>query len=49
LRQLRFGKRRDVYRILYSIDEERQIVTVLHIRHSAQAALKPQTDGETPP
>ncbi|MGA9600218.1 MAG: type II toxin-antitoxin system RelE/ParE family toxin [Methylocystis sp.] len=49
LRQLRFGKRRDVYRLLYSIDEERQIVTVLHIRHSASAALRPQTDGETPP
>jgi plasmid stabilization system protein ParE len=49
LRQLRFGKRRDVYRIIYSIDEERGIVTVLHIRRCAQAAFGPRTDGETPP
>jgi len=26
LRQLRFGKNRNVYRIIYSIDEQRQIV-----------------------
>jgi toxin ParE1/3/4 len=49
LRQLRFGRRRDVYRIIYAIDEERRIVTVLHIRHSARAAFRPHTDGETPP
>jgi plasmid stabilization system protein ParE len=49
LRQLRFGTRRDVYRIISSIDEERRIVTVLHSRHCAQAAFGPQTDGKTPP
>ncbi len=45
LRQLRFGKKRNVYRIIYSIDEQRQIVTVLHVRHSAQGAFTPETDG----
>ena len=45
LRQLRFGKKRNVYRIIYSIDEQRQIVRVLHIRHSAQGAFTQETDG----
>jgi mRNA-degrading endonuclease RelE of RelBE toxin-antitoxin system len=45
LRQLRFGKKRNVYRIIYSIDEQRQIVTVLHVRHSAQGAFAPETDA----
>jgi len=39
LRELRFGKRRNVYRIIYSIDKSRQTVTVLHIRHSARDAF----------
>jgi len=46
LRQLLFGKKRNVYRIIYSIDERRQIVTVRHIRHGAQDdAFKPETNG----
>jgi plasmid stabilization system protein ParE len=39
LRQLFYGNRPDVYRILYEIDEPRQIVWVLTIRHGARDAL----------
>jgi plasmid stabilization system protein ParE len=45
LRELRFRKRRNVYRIIYSIDERRQTATVLHIRHSAQDAFKAEDRG----
>jgi len=41
IRCLRFGKRRNVYRILYEIDEARRTVWVLHIRHAALADLDP--------
>ena len=39
IRCLRFGKRRSVYRILCEIDEARQTVWILHIRHGAFADL----------
>ena len=39
LRHLLYGTRRTVYRIIYSIDETRQCVTVLHIRHGARQPL----------
>lgn len=35
IRCLHFGKRHHVYRILYEIDESRQTVLILHIRHGA--------------
>jgi len=35
VRCLLFGKDRDVYRILYRIDERNRRVIVLHIRHGA--------------
>jgi plasmid stabilization system protein ParE len=35
IRCLLFGKARDVYRILYEIDERNRTVIVLHIRHGA--------------
>ena len=35
VRCLLFGKHRDVYRILYEIDERNRTVIVLHIRHGA--------------
>ena len=31
-----YGKRRNVYRVIYAIDEARAMVSVVHIRHSAQ-------------
>jgi plasmid stabilization system protein ParE len=37
LRELLFGKRRGVYRILFVVDE--RTVNVLHIRHAARGAL----------
>jgi len=36
LRHLLYGRRRNVYRIIYATDEVGQIVTVLHIRHGAR-------------
>jgi plasmid stabilization system protein ParE len=41
IRCLLFGKRRGVYRILFEIDETRQTVWVLHIRHGALSDLGP--------
>lgn len=39
LRQLLFGKRRGVYRILFTIDGD--IVNIHHIRHAARNWLEP--------
>ncbi|MGD0430304.1 MAG: type II toxin-antitoxin system RelE/ParE family toxin [Acetobacteraceae bacterium] len=33
LRHLLYGNRRFIYRIIYTIHEQSQVVTVLHIRH----------------
>jgi toxin ParE1/3/4 len=41
LRHLLFGHRRNVYRIIYRIDERNEIVTVLHIRHGARDVFRP--------
>ncbi len=35
LRQLLYGAKRDVYRVIYEIDESRKLVRVLPIRHTA--------------
>ncbi len=40
LRQVLYGRRRHRYRIIYTIDERTEIVTVLHIRHGARAELE---------
>ena len=39
IRQLLYGKRRNVYRVLYTIHADR--VSVLHVRHAARDFLKP--------
>jgi plasmid stabilization system protein ParE len=39
LRELHFGRRRGVYRILFTIEE--RAVNVVHIRHSARDTLRP--------
>jgi toxin ParE1/3/4 len=36
-RHLLFGKKPNVYRIIYAIDERARVVRVLHIRHGARA------------
>jgi plasmid stabilization system protein ParE len=38
MRQVLYGKRR-IYRVIYAIDVAQSLVTVLHIRHGAQAPL----------
>ena len=37
LRHLLFGKKPNVYRIIYAIDERARVVHVLHIRHGARS------------
>jgi len=38
LPHLLYGKKPHVYRVIYEIDEQRQVVTVLTIRHGGQGA-----------
>jgi len=40
LRNLLYGKKPHVYRVIYEVDEGRQAVLVLHIRHGARRKLK---------
>jgi toxin ParE1/3/4 len=37
LRDLLFGKKPNVYRIIYAIDQRARVVRVLHIRHGARS------------
>jgi toxin ParE1/3/4 len=41
LRRLLYGKKPHVYRVIYEVDERRQAVRVLTIRHGARKKLKP--------
>ncbi|MFI5114690.1 MAG: type II toxin-antitoxin system RelE/ParE family toxin [Terriglobales bacterium] len=41
LRHLLYGKKPHVYRVVYEVDEGRQAVWVLTIRHGARRKLKP--------
>ena len=41
LRHLLYGRKPNVYRIIYAIDERNRVVTVLHIRHGARKAFTP--------
>jgi toxin ParE1/3/4 len=40
LRHLLFGKKPNVYRVIFAIDERAQAVRVLHIRHGARRPLR---------
>jgi plasmid stabilization system protein ParE len=40
LRHLLYSEKPHVYRIIYEVDEGRQAVSVLHIRHGARRKLK---------
>ena len=44
LRHVLYGGRRNVYRVIYAIDEPNQTVTVLHIRHGARDAFVADND-----
>jgi toxin ParE1/3/4 len=41
LRRLLYGQKPHIYRVIYEVDERRQMVWVLHIRHGARQ--KPKT------
>jgi plasmid stabilization system protein ParE len=41
LRHLLYGGGRSIYRVIYRIDETRQVVTVVHVRHGARQPLSP--------
>jgi len=41
LRHLLYGKKPHIYRIIYEVDEQQKMVSVLHIRHGARRKLKP--------
>jgi plasmid stabilization system protein ParE len=41
LRHLLYGNKPHVYRVIYEVDEKRQVVWVLTIRHGARRNLKP--------
>ena len=45
LRHLLYGRGRNVYRIIYTIDESSRMVSVLHIRHGSQDAFDPNDDA----
>jgi plasmid stabilization system protein ParE len=45
LRQLTYGHKPHVYRVIYRVDKRARQVIVLHIRHSARDALKPADIG----
>jgi plasmid stabilization system protein ParE len=44
LRHLLFGKKPSTYRIIYAVDKRNKAVNVLHIRHSARAALSAEKE-----
>jgi toxin ParE1/3/4 len=39
VRHLLFGKKPNVYRVIFAIDERARVVRVLHIRHGARPAI----------
>ncbi len=41
LRHLLYGKKPHVYRVIYSVDDQRKEVEILHIRHGAMAKFEP--------
>jgi len=41
IRNLLYGRRKHAYRILFEIDEGRQTVWILHIRHGGRTYLQP--------
>jgi plasmid stabilization system protein ParE len=46
LRHLLYGARRDTYRVIFTVDERAQVVTVLHIRHGARGPFKSKHNQE---
>ena len=46
IRVLLHGRRQEVYRVFFVVDEGAQIVRVIHIRHGAQQPLKLKATGD---
>jgi hypothetical protein len=46
LRHLLHGRKPNLYRVIYAIDDEREVVTVLHIRHGRRDAFVADGDAE---
>lgn len=46
IRQLLYGRRRSVYRILFEIRDEEQVVNILHVVHGAREYLRPEPGPE---
>ena len=42
LRLMLFGNKPHIYRIIYSIDFSKKEVAILHVRHSARDAFRPE-------
>jgi toxin ParE1/3/4 len=42
LRQLLYGNRPNIYRIIYEIDEGKRVVSILAIRHGARELAQPE-------
>ena len=49
LRHLLYGRKGDVYRIVFTIDEPRRVVTVLHIRHGSRRPMTRRPSAGIPP
>ena len=47
LRQLLYGNKPHIYRVIYAVDERRSVVTVLHIRHGARDAMPSRAKKKT--
>jgi toxin ParE1/3/4 len=45
LRHLLYGRRREVYRVIFAIHDTAGCVSVLHIRHSARDKYQPDDEG----
>jgi len=46
LRHLLYGRKPNVYRVIYKIDEQNHVVTVLHLRHGRRDAFAPQDKSD---
>jgi len=45
LRHLLYGRKRNLYRIIYTINEREHTVTIVHIRHGARDAFQPDEEA----
>src|SRR5215212_4938393 len=46
IRQLLYGRRRGVYRVLFEVRDDEQTVTILHVIHGAREPLRSEPEGD---